>query len=483
MGPYPCGSLGPCLAISQKVHLSSYANLREEVDQHQKAVEGAWVREEITAWRKLDCAWQDQRIGEIRESLRKEIGQLKEASSAEQKMECLLRLKPIKELLSWMQLELALESDRRKDALKELKQIERRYREAGYDKVADHFLELAQQLEQEISSRRVYKDLRIEDTDDPALFIRMGALHPELLNCFNPNANPTFTQNVVAALGSKNMRLVVVREQGHIVAVAMMKVKQTEEGEAVLFLEKGLYRKGYDFRREMLDHLLKKAKTLPIPTRVATQIMGQVREEDPTLFGTGAYTRSVYEEAVFGLRASNNVRHRGRWVESASKIPLSPTLPLQGGGSLGSPLPRGERVRERVASAVLGIGTSNKTIEQYIAELKAASVTCVVDVRQNPQSQWFPQFNRRALEASLAKENIHYVFMGDTLGNPKIAGERSLENFERQHRQTEAYRRGLDQLVKLIRENEGKVALTCSEGKEQECHRSFILRDLLALPF
>jgi hypothetical protein len=34
----------------------------------------------------------------------------------------------------------------------------------------------------------------------------MGALHPEMINCFNPNGNPTFNQHVVAALCPKNMK-------------------------------------------------------------------------------------------------------------------------------------------------------------------------------------------------------------------------------------------------------------------------------------
>jgi len=37
---------------------------------------------------------------------------------------------------------------------------------------------------------------------------------------------------------------------------------------------------------------------------------------------------------------------------------------------------------------------------------------------------------------------------------------------------------GLAELRQIITASDGAVALTCSEGKEEDCHRKFILADL-----
>jgi len=82
------------------------------------------------------------------------------------------------------------------------------------------------------------------------------------------------------------------------------------------------------------------------------------------------------------------------------------------------------------------------------------------------------------MKSALQAAGIDYVWMGDTLGNPKDAkGERTLEGFQ-SYMQTPSYAEGLARLQALIEKSPGRVALTCAEAKECDCHRKYILEDL-----
>src|SRR5262249_15602612 len=155
------------------------------------------------------------------------------------------------------------------------------------------------------------------------------------------------------------------------------KVKQLEDGTPILFLERGLYRKGYDFRQEMLSHLIKKAQLMNPKPIVMDEVRGRPKEKDPVVFGTGAYTENEYVESVFGLRRAANVKHRGRIYDpekgAAPEMTAKQTKPGQA---------------ELFPSPAVGIGTSTKTIQAYIKELKDQSVKVVVDVRGSPFSRY-----------------------------------------------------------------------------------------------
>src|SRR5262249_46484859 len=105
----------------------------------------------------------------------------------------------------------------------------------------------------------------------------------------------------------------------------------------------------------------------------------------------------------------------------------------------------------------------------------------VVDVRSSPFSRFYPHFNKERLAAALKADGIEYIWLGETLGNPKDAqGNRTLEGFKKYMKKT-SYQLGLKELMEIIKKVQGKVALTCAEGAEEECHRKFILEDLKKL--
>jgi SNF2 family DNA or RNA helicase len=472
--------------------LKDYIAILQEFDQEGEAVEGAWVKEQIEAYRSMGGQEAEQEREETSKQFQNErrlLGMILSKNDVSDEAKAVLekyglsfdgsltsktqikhKLEEIWNLISWMTLDngfrnLAQNKEVDKEILiRELESRAKFYRVRKYDKMAEHIEALKEILIQWTSDKLTFKDITIEDTDDPAILSRMGALHPEMTNCFNPNGSPVFNQFVVGALGSKNMRLVVVREGGKIIAAAMMKVKKLENEEPVLFLERGIYRKGYNFRTEMLRHLMTKSDSMTSKPKVMDEIRGKPKEGDPLVIGTGAYTENEYVESVFGLRRSRNVRHHGRIVTMKDLAPKPPE-------------PEDEKKKDQPMPAI-GIGTSNKTMSAYLAELRMKGVRVVVDIRANPQSQWFPHFNRKAMEESLRRAGIEYIWLGETLGNPKDSkGERTLEGFKRYMR-TKAYEKGIAQLIEIIQSHDGKVAVTCSEGKEEDCHRRFVLEDL-----
>ena len=71
----------------------------------------------------------------------------------------------------------------------------------------------------------------------------------------------------------------------------------------------------------------------------------------------------------------------------------------------------------RQTTAVLyTVGHSNHPIGRFIELINAAGIELIVDVRSVPFSRFAPQFNRAALEKSLASARIGYHYLGDLLG-------------------------------------------------------------------
>lgn len=58
--------------------------------------------------------------------------------------------------------------------------------------------------------------------------------------------------------------------------------------------------------------------------------------------------------------------------------------------------------------AILTIGHSTRSIEEFIRLLKAHGVHRVIDVRTIPRSRHNPQFNRNTLSSALHRARIHY---------------------------------------------------------------------------
>jgi uncharacterized protein (DUF488 family) len=148
--------------------------------------------------------------------------------------------------------------------------------------------------------------------------------------------------------------------------------------------------------------------------------------------------------------------------------------------------PKPSSVLPPPSSAVYTIGHSTRSTEEFLAILRDAAVTCVVDVRRFPASRRHPQFNRDALAAALALAGIDYHHMPalggrrGTKTGPSRNGLWKVDAFRNyaDYAETAAFGSALDELEALARER--ATAFMCAEAVWWQCHRRLIADYLLA---
>jgi uncharacterized protein (DUF488 family) len=130
-----------------------------------------------------------------------------------------------------------------------------------------------------------------------------------------------------------------------------------------------------------------------------------------------------------------------------------------------------------MSDPIYTIGYGSRTVEELIATVRRYGIEYVIDVRSQPYSRFKPEFNKSTLEVRLSSAGLRYVFMGDALGGRPAdrdcydqAGKVDYEKV----RAKPFYEGGIERLRTALRRN-FCVALLCSEGKPQECHRSKLI--------
>ena len=99
----------------------------------------------------------------------------------------------------------------------------------------------------------------------------------------------------------------------------------------------------------------------------------------------------------------------------------------------------------------------------------------MTDVRSNPYSRLYPQFNRETLKRKLQQNNIGYVFLGKELGARSEQPECYINgkiNFELLARQP-LFILGLNRVIKGLEQY--RIALMCSEKDPLNCHRTILV--------
>lgn len=128
-------------------------------------------------------------------------------------------------------------------------------------------------------------------------------------------------------------------------------------------------------------------------------------------------------------------------------------------------------------TTIYSIGHGTKKIEEFIAELKSFKIEYLLDIRSKPFSKWNPQFNQATLEVELRRNNITYVFVGDSLGG--LPEDRSCYDSNGKVvydliKQKDFFKKGLERLT-TANQKRILLAIMCSESKPEECHRSKLI--------
>jgi len=117
---------------------------------------------------------------------------------------------------------------------------------------------------------------------------------------------------------------------------------------------------------------------------------------------------------------------------------------------------------------IFTLGTSSRSLEEFVHLLRANRIEMVVDVRSFPTSK-FPHFRREALSQSLGEEGLGYTYLGKELGGYRKGGYEA-------YMQTSDFLRGMELLERMA--TRCRCAILCAERLPRRCHRRFIARSL-----
>jgi uncharacterized protein (DUF488 family) len=121
------------------------------------------------------------------------------------------------------------------------------------------------------------------------------------------------------------------------------------------------------------------------------------------------------------------------------------------------------------------VGHSNHPIDKFLDLLTGNGISAVADVRSQPFSRRFPQFNKERLAASLSERGIAYVFLGKELG-ARSDDESCYEDGRVQYPRlaaTPLFKQGIARV--LTGAEKFRVALMCAEKEPLDCHRTLLV--------
>jgi uncharacterized protein (DUF488 family) len=137
-----------------------------------------------------------------------------------------------------------------------------------------------------------------------------------------------------------------------------------------------------------------------------------------------------------------------------------------------------------MASIVLTVGHSTRTLETFLHLLQAHGVTRLVDVRTVPRSRHNPQFNQETLPDALHDAGIIYQHIAGLGGlrqtrhdSPNQAWRNSSFRGFADYMQTPEFKENLQVVIDMARQE--RVCLMCAEAVPWRCHRSLIADALL----
>ena len=136
-------------------------------------------------------------------------------------------------------------------------------------------------------------------------------------------------------------------------------------------------------------------------------------------------------------------------------------------------------------TTIFSIGHGNRSASDFVAQLRAAGVVCLVDVRAYPASRRYPQFSRMVLEPALRGAGIRYLWEGEALGgmrsprpqSPHLALSDPAMRGYADHMESAVFREAIARVLGLAAT--APTALMCAEKDPRHCHRALISDALL----
>jgi uncharacterized protein (DUF488 family) len=134
---------------------------------------------------------------------------------------------------------------------------------------------------------------------------------------------------------------------------------------------------------------------------------------------------------------------------------------------------------------IFTIGHSNRQWNEFTCLLEENRVVAIIDVRRYPGSKSFPQFNKEIMAKELLTKNIEYKHI-EKLGGRRKEIAKALVVYDNSGWQNKSFRyyadymitisfkEGINELLLLIAECDGSLAIMCSEAVPWRCHRRLI---------
>jgi uncharacterized protein (DUF488 family) len=131
--------------------------------------------------------------------------------------------------------------------------------------------------------------------------------------------------------------------------------------------------------------------------------------------------------------------------------------------------------------SVYTIGYGARDLAAFLDVLRAHDIGYLLDVRSTPYSRFKPEFSKDALARTVREQGIQYLYLGHQLGGQPddpscYQGDGKVDYAV--VAQLPAFRVGLERVERAYRQGR-RVALMCSEGKPEQCHRSKLIGKFL----
>jgi uncharacterized protein (DUF488 family) len=131
------------------------------------------------------------------------------------------------------------------------------------------------------------------------------------------------------------------------------------------------------------------------------------------------------------------------------------------------------------------VGHSTRTLDDFLALLRAHEIQSLVDVRSVPRSRRHPHFGIDRLPRELEALGIDYVHLASLGGLKQPRADSSSQGIAdpafrgyADHMRTPEFENGLTRLIELARAR--RVVILCAEKDPSRCHRSMIADALVA---